>query len=218
MHKSRLMDLISAAALTLGLCVVSTQATAAVVCVGTDSVATSCSGVVIGSTTYNVEWVLPNYLGDGGYPSGGPALTATTSGEAASAVTQINQGLTDYAFTNFEYAINGGTSNTPACSSNLVSCYYVPYFLDTATSTIADQVRASEGRYSSGVWTSQVYWRSFDDMNTHPVAVFSAVPVPAALTLFLSGMGVVGWMGSRHRQGLLNLAHGQAGARLPFNC
>jgi hypothetical protein len=201
MKKIRAVDLIKAGAMTLGLCVLSSQATASVVCIGTSTVASSCSGVVIGGTLYDVTWQLPTYTNAAGYPDFGPALTAASSGEADSVVTQINQGLTDKGFTNFEYAINGGTSTTPVCSGGAEPCYYVPYFLDTSTSTLAEQVRASEGRYTSSAWANRVYWRSFTDMNAHPVAVFSAVPVPAALTLFLSGMGVVGWLGGRHRRG-----------------
>ena len=57
MNKFRLMDLINAAALTLGLCMITAQASADVVCVGSGAIATSCSGVVYNATTYNVTWI-----------------------------------------------------------------------------------------------------------------------------------------------------------------
>lgn len=212
MHKSRLMDLISAAALTLGLCVVSTQATAAVVCVGTGSVATSCSGVEYNGTTYDVTWALPNY------PTGPiPLFTQiplTDKSDAASTADAINTALNTGLFTNIEYATGVSTSSTtPVCTesvSNDTPCYYVPYRIN------ATNVSTWESRY---VGTTPTWFRDTTDLgggviagnktypfatqNLRPVTVFtpSAVPVPAALPLFLSGMALVGWMGRRHRQG-----------------
>jgi hypothetical protein len=195
MKKFRLMDLINAAALTLGLCVISMQVSAAVVCVGTGAVATSCSGVVVNSTTYDVTWLLPNY------PTGpAPIFSGVNASADASAVADaINTGLNAGLFTNIEYDTGSGTSSALACTE---ACYYVPYRINPTN------VSTWENRYlttpTPGWVTSSNPSYAFATQNTRPVTVFTpaaAVPVPAALPLFLSGIALVGWVGRRRSQG-----------------
>ena len=198
MKKIRLVDLLRAGAVTLGLCVVSSQATAAVVCTGTGTVASSCSGVDIGGTLYDVTWQLPTYLNDAGYPDFGPALTVTSSAVANPLVTEINTALNTGLFTSIQYTLaDGSTTSTNACS---VSCYQIPYRID------ATFVSSYEGRFdsiSTNQWINNGFQGYvFATQNSRPVAVFtpSAIPVPAALPLFLSGLALVGWVGRRRQQ------------------
>jgi hypothetical protein len=199
MKKFCLMDLINAAALTLGLCVISSQATAAVVCVGTGAVASSCSGVVVNSTTYDVSWALPNY------PTGPTPIFSggTASADASTVADAINAGLNAGFFTNIEYDTGSGTSSAFACTE---ACYYVPYRIN------ATNVSTWESRYlgnPNNTWyrdptTSGNLHYPFAVQNLRPVAVFTptaVVPVPAALPLLLSGITLVGWVGRRRRQG-----------------
>jgi len=196
--KSRLMELINAAALALGLCVISSHVSAAVVCVGTGTIATSCSGVVVNATTYDVTWVLPNYP-----TSPTPIFSGGTASSAAAATADaIDAGLNAGGFTNIQYDTGSGTSSAFACTD---ACYYVPYRID------ATDVSTWESRFlaaTTNIWfrdpsSSGNLYYNFAEQNTRPVAVFTpaAVPVPAALSLFLSGMALVGWVGRRRRQG-----------------
>ncbi len=108
----RLMDLVNAAILTLGLCILSSQASAAVVCVGTGTIATSCSGVEYNGTTYNVTWILPDYPASPA-PIFGFSTPRTDSGPVTDA---INGGLNAGGFTNIQYTTPTGTSNVGVCT------------------------------------------------------------------------------------------------------
>lgn len=196
MKKTCLLDLITAAALTLGLFVISLQASAAVVCVGTGAVATSCGGVVINSTTYNVTWALPNYT------SAGTTIFNAVSADAAAAADTINMALNTGLFTNIEYDTGTGTSSAFACSE---ACYYVPYRInDTNVDTWESRYLGNPDNtwYRDPTNLGNLHY-AFDIQNLRPVTVFTpaAVPVPAALPLFLSGTVLVGWLGRRRRQG-----------------
>jgi len=200
-------DLVNAAIVTLGLCILSSQASAAVVCVGTGTIATSCSGVVYNATTYNVTWILPSYPASP-TPIFGVSTPRTDSGPVTDA---INGGLNDGGFTNIQYDTPTGTSSVGVCVDvPSQPCFYVPYAIYGST------VGTWESKYlttpttgwsrdptddGNGNGPSLYYW-NFADQNTRPVAVFTpaAVPVPAALPLFLSGMALVGWMGQRRRK------------------
>jgi hypothetical protein len=200
MKKSRLREFVNAAAVVLGLFLVSSQATAAVVCVGTGTVASSCSGVEYNGTTYDVSWALPNYP-----TSPLPIFSGgTASADAQSVSDTINAALNTDGFTNIEYATGvSTTSTTPVCSETVANdtpCYYVPYRINATT------VSTWESRYLT---TPSAGWvrganpsYDFAAQNTRPVTVFTpaAVPVPAALPLMLSGIALVGWMGRRRRQ------------------
>jgi hypothetical protein len=210
MKKLRLMELVNAAAWALGLCLISSQAFAAVVCVGTGTIATSCSGVEYNGTTYNVTWTLPDYP-TGPTPIFGISTPRTDSGVVTSA---INSALTDGGFTNIEYATPTGTSTAGACVDvPSQPCFYVPYAVYASTvGTWESKYIAGTGWYtdptvdfdvSTGAASGpSLYYWPFAEQNVRPVAVFTpaAVPVPAALPLFLSGIALVGWLGHRRRQ------------------
>ena len=115
MKKSRLMDLVNAAAVTLGLCVISSQATAAVICDGASGIATSCSGVVYNSTTYDVTWALPNYTGSSTTIFDSEPTAQAASDAALTVIGDINTALTSGAFTNIQYQTSGGPSSLPVC-------------------------------------------------------------------------------------------------------
>jgi hypothetical protein len=206
MKKFRLMDLINAAALTLGLCMITAQASAAVVCVGSGAIATSCSGVEYNGTTYDVTWILPNYPASP-TPIFGISTPRTDSGPVTDA---INGGLNAGGYTSIQYDTPPtGTSNAALCDAGTAPCFYVPYAIYTNT------VGSWESKYSAATGWSRdptddgngngpsLYYWSFAEQNIRPVAVFTpaAVPIPAALPLFLSGMALVGWLGRRRRQG-----------------
>jgi hypothetical protein len=204
MTRFRLMDWIAATVLTLGLCVISSQASAAVVCVGTGPMATSCSGVVYNGTTYDVTWALPDY------PTGPTPLFTeiplTDSSDAASTADAINTALNTGGFSNIQYTTTGGPSSAPVCGSGTTPCYYVPYRINPLPPD--ENVSSWESRYST-TWT-RTSNPSFGylitdnpNQNDRPVTVFTpaAVPVPAALPLFLSGIALVGWVGRRRSQG-----------------
>ena len=209
MKKYRLKDLVNAAILTLGLCILCSQASAAVVCVGTGPIATSCSGVVYNATTYNVTWILPSYPAS---PTPIFNILGTPRTDSGPVTDAINGGLNDGGFTNIQYDTPTGTSSAAVCVDvgGPTPCFYVPYAI------YANTVGTWESKYlttpttgwyrdptddGNGNGPSLYYW-NFADQNVHPVAVFTpaAVPVPAALPLFLSGMALVGWMGQRRRK------------------
>lgn len=190
----------------LGLLLFSLQVHAATVCLGSGTIATTCTGVMIKGTSYDVTWVLPSYSADSGTST--PPLTFTTNSDAALAADAINALLNSGGFTTIEYGTGSGTSSTfvaPNCSE---PCYYVAYRINATT------VSTWESRYTGAIPT---WFRDTTDLgggviagnlnytfaqqNTRPTAVFapSAVPLPASLILLLTGMGAIGWVARRRR-------------------
>jgi len=209
LNKFRLMDLVNAAILTLGLCILSSQASAAVVCVGTGTIATSCSGIEYNGTTYDVTWILPDYPASPAPIFNFFASPRTDSGPVTQA---INTGLNDGGFTSIEYSTLTVPSSVGVCVDfPSQPCFYVPYAIYANTvgtwESKYNTINGPAGWYTdptddgTGTGPSLYYW-NFADQNTRPVAVFTpaAVPVPAALPLFLSGIALVGWMGQRRRK------------------
>ena len=205
-----LTDLIHAAALTLGLCVISPQAAAAVVCVGNGSIATSCSGVVFDNTVYEITWALGNYP-TGPIPPFGP-FNPDIAG--LNMIADINSALNTGGFNSIKY----GTSPT-----DTATYFYLPWRI------FGIDVGSIEGVYNdsspdvsstghpntwytdpnpdltSGTSTSNPYafYYNATTQNTLPTVYLTptgTVPVPAALPLFLSGIAFVGWIDRRRRQ------------------
>jgi hypothetical protein len=166
----------------LGVICLPAQALAAVVCSGTGTIASSCSGVDYLGTTYDVTWALPDF------PTGPTPIfnpTGDPGADAAAIVAAINSALDIGGFVNIEYDTGSGTSTEPTCSG---ACYYVAYRINSTT------VSAVESRYvtspTTGWINNAITNKSHADQNTEATAVFTptVVPIPASVWLFGSGL------------------------------
>jgi hypothetical protein len=220
MKKFRLNNLIATTVLAIGSLIVSLQAGAAVVCVGTGTVATSCSGVEYKGVTYNVTWELPDY--EGTPPSPNPIFTygpGDVEPQALAVITDINAGLNARNFDTIQYTTPTGVSTDPTCTAadnSPQQCYFVPFAIYPSTSTVGTwRSRFLTSSIPPEWYTNPAYtvdgsggysgvsinFYSYANQDLLPVAVFTPVPIPAVLPLFLSGIALLGGVGHRRRGG-----------------
>jgi len=206
MKRPRILNRIAAVAVAAISLVVSVQTHASVVCFGSGGIANICHGVQYNGTTYDVTWALGSVSGT--IPDNASNIfhpnTNLDPGADAAAVSQlIADALNAGPFTAIEYKIDATTTssaNVAACSTgSLYPCFSTVY-RDLLNGTFSTQ-RVRYGDPVAGSWA--VFAEGgvpLATLQARPIAVFTAaVPVPAALSLFLSGLAAVGWIGRRRR-------------------
>ncbi len=164
--------------------------------VGSTSDATGINGLLVDGVLYDVTFTNASY--DTVYSSSQPTFFGNASG-ADDAATALSSALTAAGVTNLDGFVD---------STNSLQAAQVPYADASGLFTAAGAYCLTGTSCAAGEWVEESPGTDSDNevFGTTDFTTFVVAPLPAALPLFVSGVGVLGLFSRRKRKNAAAIA------------